>query len=133
MTFGERIVFYRLKKKINQKQLAQILGITPTRLNYWEKDKRQPDVAMIKAISDALEVSPDILIGNATDESEQIKKTPEPKGSEARISMDESNDLFGILIDGGFIDDCVNLTDDDRSFLGHIIGLLDVWCRSKRK
>lgn len=73
MTFGERIVFYRGKKKINQKQLAKILGITPTRLNYWEKDKRQPDVSMIKAISDALEVSPDILIGNAPDESEQIK------------------------------------------------------------
>lgn len=133
MTFGERIVFYRLKKKINQKQLAQILGITPTRLNYWEKDKRQPDVSMIKAISDALEVSPDILIGNAPDESEQIKKSPELECSEERISMDESNDLFDILIDGGFIDEGVNLTDDDRAFLEHIIGLLDVWCRSKRK
>ena len=133
MTFGERIVFYRGKKKINQKQLAQILGITPTRLNYWEKDKRQPDVSMIKAISDALEVSPDILIGNAPDESEQIKKSPELECSEERISMDESNDLFDILIDGGFIDEGVNLTDDDRAFLGHIIGLLDVLCRSKRK
>lgn len=133
MTFGERIVFYRGKKKINQKQLAQILGITPTRLNYWEKDKRQPDVSMIKAISDALEVSPDILIGNAPDESEQIKKSPELECSEERISMDESNDLFDILIDGGFIDEGVNLTDDDRAFLVHIIGLLDVWCRSKRK
>ena len=133
MTFGGRIVFYRGKKKINQKQLVQILGSTPTRLNYWEKEKRQPDVSMIKAISDALEVSPDILIGNAPDESEQIKKSPELECSEERISMDESNDLFDILIDGGFIDEGVNLTDDDRAFLVHIIGLLDVWCRSKRK
>lgn len=133
MTFGERIVFYRGKKNINQKQLAQILGITPTRLNYWEKDKRQPDVAMIKAISEALEVSPDVLIGNAPDESEQIKKSPTPEGAKDRISMEESNRLFDILIGRGFIEEGVDLTDDDRAFLSHIIGLLNIWSRSKRQ
>ena len=40
------------------------LGITATRLNYWEKDKREPDVAMIKKISALLDVSSDWLIGN---------------------------------------------------------------------
>ena len=133
MTFGERIVFYRGKKNINQKQLAQILGITPTRLNYWEKDKRQPDVAMIKAISEALDVSPDILIGNSPDEFEQTKKSPEPGGSEDKISMEQSNRLFDALVGGGFIDEGADLTDDDRAFLKHIIGLLDIWGRSKRK
>lgn len=40
MTFGERLVQLRKEKKISQKDFAAILGISPTRLNYWEKDKR---------------------------------------------------------------------------------------------
>lgn len=64
MTFGESIVFYRTKSGLTQRQLAEILGVTPTRLNYWEKDKRQPDVEMIKALASALHVSADVLIGN---------------------------------------------------------------------
>lgn len=125
MTFGERIVFYRSQKNINQKQLAQILGITPTRLNYWEKDKRQPDVSMIKAISEALEVSPDILIGNATDESEQIKKSPTPEGAEDdKISVDEMKKLLRGL---GYLSDDRDLTDKDVQFVSGIFDLLDVW------
>lgn len=64
LTLGETIIFYRAKSGLTQRQLADILGITPTRLNYWEKDKRQPDVGMIKALASALHVSVDVLIGN---------------------------------------------------------------------
>ncbi|WP_317400466.1 helix-turn-helix domain-containing protein [Anaerotruncus colihominis] len=64
MTFGERLVASRERKSISQKQLADMLGITPTRLNYWEKDKRQPDVSNIKRLASALGVSTDYLIGN---------------------------------------------------------------------
>lgn len=132
MTFGERIVFYRGKKNINQKQLAQILGITPTRLNYWEKDKRQPDVAMIKAISEALDVSPDILIGNALDKFEQTKNSPEPEGSEDKISMEQSNRLFDALISAGLIDESGEFTEADRAFFRSIVSLIDAWTMSKR-
>ena len=125
MTFGERIVYYRTKKHINQKQFAQILGITPTRLNYWEKDKRQPDVAMIKAISDALEISPDILIGNVPEEIEENKKSPVAEATEdERISVEELTELlrrFGYLRNGG------DLTEKDVKFLGGIFDLLDAW------
>lgn len=64
MTFGERLVHAREAAGFNQKQLAELLDITPTRLNYWEKDKRQPDVKMIKSLSTALNVSADFLIDN---------------------------------------------------------------------
>lgn len=64
MTFGERIIEARKKLHLNQKQLAEILEITPTRLNYWENNKREPDIAMIKSLAKALEVSADYLIGN---------------------------------------------------------------------
>lgn len=64
MTFGNRLKQARENKGYNQKQFAERLGVTPTRLNYWEKDKREPDVAIIKQIAQILEVSSDWLIGN---------------------------------------------------------------------
>ena len=64
MTFGERLKKSREEKGYNQKQFAEKLGITATRLNYWEKDKREPDVALIKEIANALDISSDWLIGN---------------------------------------------------------------------
>ena len=48
---------------LTQKQLAENLGISPTRLNYYEKDKREPDVLMIKKIARELEVDPNFLLG----------------------------------------------------------------------
>lgn len=69
MSFGERLVLAREKAHLNQKQLAEALNITPTRLNYWEKNKRQPDVFMIKALASTLNVSADYLIGNETNRS----------------------------------------------------------------
>ena len=66
MTFGERLVKAREDAGYNQKQLANVLGITPTRLNYWEKNKREPDVYNINQIASALNISADYLIGNNT-------------------------------------------------------------------
>jgi len=62
-TFGANLVEAREKLGISQKQLAELLGITATRLNYWEKDKRQPDIEMIKKIAEILKTSPSDLLG----------------------------------------------------------------------
>ena len=51
-TFGKRLVSARNKLNLSQKDLAEKLGITPTRLNYYEKDKREPDISMIKKYYD---------------------------------------------------------------------------------
>lgn len=64
MTFGEKIVYCREEAGFTQKSLAEDLGISPTRLNYWEKDKRQPDVEFIKKLAQTLLVSTDYLLGN---------------------------------------------------------------------
>lgn len=62
-TFGKRLVKVRKEKNLTQKKLAELLGVTPTRLNYWEKDKRKPDIEMTKKISEVLNVETDFLIG----------------------------------------------------------------------
>ena len=63
MTFGERLIYARELRGFNQKQFAEIIEVTPTRLNYWEKDKRQPDVLMLWRIISALKISGNWLIG----------------------------------------------------------------------
>lgn len=62
-SFAERLINAREKKNLTQKQLAEKLGITPTRLNYWEKGKREPNIEMIGKLAESLDVSPDSLMG----------------------------------------------------------------------
>lgn len=63
MTFGERLIYARELRGYNQKQFAEVLEVSPTRLNYWEKDKRQPDVPMLWRIISTLKISGNWLIG----------------------------------------------------------------------
>lgn len=128
MTFGERLVHYRMKKQLTQKALAENLGITPTRLNYWEKDKRQPDVEMIRLLSSVLGVSADILIGYKEDPETKKAPVPEGTGEKEFILLDETNDL---LVELGYIQKGQQLSDADLAFLEHWIGLLDAWFRGK--
>lgn len=108
MTFGERLVESRKKAGYNQKQFAEALDITPTRLNYWEKDKRQPDVEMIEKISRTLGVSADFLIGNTVREPRipayalplpKTKKSPirgDIACGEPMLAIDEVSDYADI-------------------------------------
>lgn len=75
MTFGERLVYARELRGYNQKTFASLLEVTPTRLNYWEKDKREPDVLMIWNIISILKISGNWLIGG-DGEIEPTKKAP---------------------------------------------------------
>ncbi len=63
LTFGQRLIYYRKQANLLQKELAERAGLTPTALNYYEKDKREPDVAKIKALSEALGISGSELLG----------------------------------------------------------------------
>ncbi|MDO5399329.1 MAG: helix-turn-helix transcriptional regulator [bacterium] len=73
--FGKRLVAAREKKGYNQKQFAELLGITPTRLNYWEKDKREPDFFMFTQIINTLGIDANQLLGIECPMNEAITKT----------------------------------------------------------
>lgn len=68
MSFSEKIVERRVSLNMSQKELAERLGVTPTRLNYWEKGKREPDVHYIKALARELGVSGDYLLETELEE-----------------------------------------------------------------
>ena len=69
--FGERLVKARKKLGLTQKQLAKQLDITPTRLNYWEKDKREPNLLRFSQIVKLLNADANELLGISN--SENIK------------------------------------------------------------
>ena len=82
MTFGTRLKQAREQRGFNQKQLAESLDITPTRLNYWEKDKREPDIGRIKQLASALQVSTDFLIGSQPLPKPAAPLSPTPPAAE---------------------------------------------------
>lgn len=111
MTFGQRLVKTREKAGLNQRQLAALLGITPTRLNYWEKDKRQPDVEMIKALASALDVTADYLIGNKCTHKEE--KAPPISDGAMKLAKDyDTLDKHGRSAVRGLMDEELNRMEE---------------------
>ena len=76
MTLGEKIVKARKNMGISQKELSEKLGISPTRLNYWEKDKRFPPVPMLNRLSEVLQIDGGALIGRNPKESAVAEGMP---------------------------------------------------------
>ena len=65
MNIGEVIKRKRQKRNITQAELAEQLGVTPQAVSRWEMGVSYPDIAMAPAISEALWVSADELLGIA--------------------------------------------------------------------
>jgi len=62
-SLGQRITHYRKKIGISQKDLATVAGISPTALNYYEKDKREPNVLILIKLAKALNITGGALLG----------------------------------------------------------------------
>ena len=71
MTFGERLLECIKDANKTQRQVAAEIDVSPTRLNYWVKDKCQPEIAHIRLLSKALGVTSDYLIGNESHEEDK--------------------------------------------------------------
>ena len=132
MTIGERIVEQRKKLGMTRVQLAQDLDIPHTTLRNYETDQREPGHLMLIKLSKKFSVTTDYLLG-LNEIFEEIKKAPEPEGSEERISMDESNRLFDALVNAGLIDDSMNFSEADGAFFNGIAQLINAWVMSHRR
>lgn len=80
--FGRRLKELRLDKKINQAELGEIIGISPSTVGMYEREQRFPDKDTLGKIADYFEVSVDYLLGR-TDErninKEKVKLNPSIK------------------------------------------------------
>lgn len=59
---GSRIRKYREAKKISQKELARLIGVSSSRVSNWEQGINRPDVDFLASICKALQVSPSELL-----------------------------------------------------------------------
>ncbi len=62
-TMGKRITALRKEKGMTQEQLAEKVGVSAQAVSKWENDLSCPDISILAALSDALGVSTDELLG----------------------------------------------------------------------
>ena len=67
-TFAERIRELRKERGLNQRELAEALGVVNTTVSIWERGEREPETATKKKISDYFGVSLAYLLGENTGE-----------------------------------------------------------------
>lgn len=70
---GNRIRKYRENRGLNQKELAQLIGVSNSRVSNWEQGINRPDADILVDICKSLNVSPSELL-------------------DVRLSSDELND-----------------------------------------
>lgn len=81
-TVGERIKYFRKKRKMTQEQLAELTGIHPVSIRKYETNKMQPQIEQIERIASTLQVNANAIIGY--------------NGAPTRI--DTVGDLMGLLM-----------------------------------
>lgn len=74
LTFGEFLKQKRLEKNLTQKQLAEILFVSPSTISKWEKDIAHPDITLLPKLSEMLGVSEHELITSCIDKNAREEK-----------------------------------------------------------
>lgn len=63
MTFGKRLAELRENKNLTQIKLAELSGVSRSRLSLYETDKREPDLETLKLLADFFSTTTDELLG----------------------------------------------------------------------
>jgi len=71
--FGIKVKKLRIDNGLSMKDLAEILGVTKSRINMWENSNSIPKDNILISLSNLFNVSIDFLLGN----NEMGKKVPE--------------------------------------------------------
>ena len=65
--FGERLLAAREARELSQTELAQKAGLQPAAIGHFERNRRKPSFANVRALAKALNVSSDYLLGRTAD------------------------------------------------------------------
>lgn len=65
--FGERLIAAREARRLTQTELAQKAGLQPAAIGHFERNRRKPSFANVRALAKALNVSSDYLLGRVSD------------------------------------------------------------------
>ena len=71
---GEMLKKLRTEAKLSQGELGFRLGVSQQAVGQWEKGTREPDAEMIKKISKIFNVTTDYLMGNSTENYNNLRE-----------------------------------------------------------
>ena len=63
--FGARLVQAREKRGLSQSEVARLAKLQPAAIGHFERDRRKPSFANVRALARALNVSSDFLLGRS--------------------------------------------------------------------
>ena len=73
-TFGEFLKQKRQEKNLTQKELAELLIISPSAISKWEKDVAHPDITLLPKLSEILGVTEHEIITASVDKESREEK-----------------------------------------------------------
>ena len=63
--FGVRLASAREKRGLSQAEVAKLAGLQPAAIGHFERDRRKPSFANVRALAKALSISSDYLLGRS--------------------------------------------------------------------
>lgn len=95
MKFGEQLRTLRNSQKMTQKELADMLDISPSTIGMYEQNRRIPDIKTLTQIASIFEVSLDTLLTNNIEQNKSIGNFIR----HLRVRHNLSQEDFGKLFD----------------------------------
>jgi transcriptional regulator with XRE-family HTH domain len=74
--FGQRLAALRRKKGLSQRELAELLKVTPKMVDYYERRAVNPAIAVVEKAALVLEVSPAELLGESAPRQKKREAGP---------------------------------------------------------
>lgn len=125
-TVGQRIRALRRSKKLTQKQLAKIAGVSSPAVTEWEKDSYLPKAASLDAIANEFNVSTEyILTGKGNVNKAEANITPVSPKMAPVLSWVQAGVFTNVqAVDKSQIEEWLPLPDDcDQCFYLKVQGL----------
>lgn len=94
-TFSSIIKSLRIQHKMTQQDLAEIVGLTPTGISYWESGKAIPNAETLEKLASYFNVTVDYLLGKK-EMSDDDKKTVLFRKAE-EVPQDQQEVLWNII------------------------------------
>lgn len=63
--FGTRLCAARERRGLSQTELGRLAGLQPAAIGHFERDRRKPSFANVRALAKALNVASDYLLGRS--------------------------------------------------------------------
>ena len=91
--FMENLIKLRKEKKLNTREMSTFLGIAKSTYNNWENDKAEPNIAMLKKLSDFFCVSIEYLVGATNYRSDNIHTPAETLSADEKTMLNSFRNL----------------------------------------